>query len=71
MSDANKKISWAQLEKYLSLHQITLVTFVDQQKYDLMNISEVEAKLPKSFLQLHEAITKILKENDILPNEED
>jgi hypothetical protein len=36
-----------------------------------MNISEVEAKLPKSFLQLHEAITKILKENDILPNEED
>jgi hypothetical protein len=36
-----------------------------------MDVAEVEAKLPRSFLQLHEAITKILKDNDILPNDEE
>ena len=36
-----------------------------------MDIPEIEAKLPKSFLQLHEAITNILKDNDILPTEEE
>ena len=71
MSAANKKVPWTQLEKYLALHQLSLVTFVDQQKSDLIDIPEAEAKLPKSFLRLHEAITKILKENDILPNEEE
>ena len=71
MSAANKKVPWAQLEKYLGLHQIAIVTFVDQQKHNLMDVAEVEAKLPRSFLQLHEAITKILKDNDILPNEEE
>jgi len=44
---------------------------VDQQKNDLIEIPDVETRLPKSFLKLHEAITKILKENDILPNEEE
>ena len=71
MSAANKKVHWAQLEKYLSLHQLSLVTFVDLQKNDLMDIPSIESRLPKSFLQLHEALTKILKENDILPNEEE
>ena len=71
MSAANKKVPWAQLEKYLGLHQIALVTFVDQQKYNLMDVPAIEARLPNSFLQLHEAITKILKENDILPNEDE
>ena len=71
MAAAIKKVPWAQLEKYLALHQLTLVTFVDQQKNDLIDIPEAEVKLPKSFLKLHEAITKILKENDILPNDEE
>ena len=36
-----------------------------------MEISEIEANLPKSFSQLYFAITKILKDNEILPNEEE
>ncbi len=32
--------------------------------------SEIESKVPKSFLQLHEIITNILSENDILPKKE-
>jgi hypothetical protein len=34
---------------------------------NLTDVPEIEAKLPKSFLQLHEVITQILKDNDILP----
>ena len=36
-----------------------------------MDVPGIEARLPNSFLQLHQVITKILKENDILPNEEE
>jgi hypothetical protein len=71
MSVANKKVPWTQLEKYLTLHQIALGTFVEQQKHDLMDIPAIEARLPKSFMQLYEAIKKILKDNDILPSEEE
>ncbi len=70
MSAASKRVPWAQLEKYIGLHQLTLGTFVDQQKNELMEIPDIEKNLPKSFMRLHEAITQILKENDILPNEE-
>jgi hypothetical protein len=31
----------------------------------------IEANLPRSFWKLHEVIVKILKENDILPKEEE
>ena len=71
MIAANKKVPWAQLEKYLGVHQVAIATFVDLQKHNLMEVAEVEAKLPKSFLHLHEVITKILKDNDILPNDEE
>ena len=70
MSAASKRVPWAQLEKYIGLHQLTVGTFVDQQKNELMEIPDIEKNLPKSFMRLHEAITQILKENDILPNEE-
>jgi hypothetical protein len=36
-----------------------------------MEVEEVEEKLPKSFLNLHEVITKILKDNDILPSKDE
>jgi hypothetical protein len=32
--------------------------------------SEIESKVPKSFLQLHEVIIQILTENDFLPKNE-
>jgi hypothetical protein len=71
MSVANKKVPWVQLEKYLGLHQIALVTFMDQQRHGIMDIPEINLNFQNLSLQLHEAITKILKENDILPKEED
>ena len=32
--------------------------------------SEIESKVPKSFLQLHEVITQILTDNNFLPKKE-
>ena len=71
MSASNKIVPWADLQAYLSLHQVAISTFVDLQKHNLMDVAGIEARLPNSFLQLHGSITKILKDNDILPNEEE
>jgi hypothetical protein len=57
MIAGNKKIAWVHLEKYLSVHQVAITTFIDQQKHNFMDVAEVEAKLPKSFLHLHQVIT--------------
>jgi hypothetical protein len=36
-----------------------------------MTIQEVESKLPKTIFEIYEEITRLLKENNILGNEED
>jgi hypothetical protein len=40
-------------------------------KNKLIDIPTIEGLLPKSFLQLHEVITKIVRDNDILPKKEE
>jgi hypothetical protein len=63
MSCEGKIVPWTQLENYLVIHQRALLTFVDLHKQDLMEVPDIESKLPKSFLQLHDAITTILRDN--------
>ena len=53
------------MKKYLTLHQLALVTFLDQLDHNLIDEADIEVRLPRSFMQLHEAIRKILKDNDI------
>lgn len=36
-----------------------------------MEVPMIEAVLPNSFLQLHDIITKILRDNDIISNDEE
>ncbi len=66
-----KKVPWSQLEDYLKVHNRTIVAFQELLKEDMVDIPEVEAKLPKSFSTLYSAIGKILKDNNILPNAEE
>ena len=66
-----KKVPWPQLEEYLATHQQTIVAFVDLKNRHVLDVPEIEAKLPNSFMQLHEIITRIVRENNILPNEEE
>ena len=67
----NKKVPWSQLEDYLKLHQESIVAFKDLEKNKILKAPAIESMLPASFLKIHEAILKILKDNDILASEEE
>jgi hypothetical protein len=43
---------------------------MDLEKIDVLSVPEIEERLPRSFEQLHIVITKILKDNNILQNDE-
>ena len=62
-----KTVPWSEMEKYLETHRVAIVTYQDLLKNKLADIPDIEARLPKSFLQLYEVITKILKDNNLLP----
>jgi hypothetical protein len=59
------------MEKYLETHKTAIVTFLDQLNTGLIDVPDIELRLPRSFLQLHEVITNILKENDLIPKKEE
>jgi len=68
---AGKRVPWSQMEEYLETHKKTIVAFLDLKERKLMKVPDIEAILPNSFYQLHELITRILKDNNILAKEED
>ena len=62
-----KRVPWSHMEKYLETHKVTIVTYLDQLDNNMADIPDIEHRLPRSFLQLYEVITNILKDNDLLP----
>ena len=60
-----KRVPWSQMEEYLAAHQEAIGSYLDQKKRNVTDVPDIEAKLPKSFLILHDVITKILRHNDI------
>lgn len=66
----NKRVPWSDLEEYLAAHQSRIATFLEQLKADVVTKEDIEDRLPKSIWYLHELIVKILKANNILPDEE-
>ncbi len=66
-----KTVRWSQMEQYLTTHQQTIAAFVDLKNRKVMEIPMIEALLPNSFIQLYEIITKILRHNNIISNEEE
>ena len=67
----NKKVPWAQLEEYIKLHEKTIGSYLDLLNEGDMDKPEIEGKLPKSFSNIHSLLTKILKENNVLPDKEE
>jgi hypothetical protein len=59
------------MEEYLNLYNNKIHPYVTLKNSGEMNAFEVEAKLPKPLFELHSLLTKILKDNNILQNEED
>jgi hypothetical protein len=63
-----KKVPWKQMEEYLTVHQGTIVAYLDLLKHKVMDQSTIETLLPNSFWKIHEVVSKIIEENDINPN---
>ena len=66
-----KRVPWSQMEEYNATHKKTITKFIDLWKSQVMEIPVIETQLPNSFRLLHKVISKILKDNNILPNEEE
>ena len=66
-----KTVPWSHMEQYLVTHQQTVAALVDLKNRKVLEVPQIEAALPNSFVQLHQVITKILKDNDIISNEEE
>ena len=62
-----KRVPWSQMEEYLEAYQASIGAYVYQVNNKMIEKAKAETKLPKSFLLLHQVITKILSDNDILP----
>ena len=68
---ADKRIPWSHLEKYLAIHQGTIVSFLDQLNLEITTKQAIELNLPASFLKLHQVITQILRDNNLLQVQEE
>jgi hypothetical protein len=68
---AGKIVPWSQMEEYIDTHKKTIAFFIDLKDRKIMKVPDIEAILPNSFYQLHEQITRILKNNSILSKDED
>ena len=66
-----KTVPWLQMEEYLNLFNNKVHSYIKLKNSGEMKVQKVEAKLPKLLFELHGLLTKILKDNNILPNEDD
>jgi len=67
----NKKVPMDQLDEYLELHRDLIVCNINKKNRQKLDKAGLESLLPSCFLELRDAISKILKDNDILGSEEE
>ena len=65
-----RSIPWLQLKTYFEIHD-RIINFDKMMKTGDMTLSEVESKVPKPVFQIHEELTKVLKEHKVLKELED
>ena len=61
-----KSIPFAQYEEFKNLYQGCVLSFVSQ--YDIKRLSKAdfESNMARSFYDIHQLLTRILKENNII-----
>ena len=52
-----KRVPWAQIEKYLEIHEADIQTFLTLKNRNRMTAEEVEAKMPAPFFEIHGLLT--------------
>ena len=67
-SNQIKRVPWAQLEEFVKLNNETVGSHM---KKNPKEKQETEKLLPETFTKLHSLITRILRDNDIMPNKEE
>jgi hypothetical protein len=48
------------MEEYLTVHQGTIVAYLDLLKHKVMDQATIENLLPNSFWKIHEVVSKII-----------
>jgi rRNA pseudouridine-1189 N-methylase Emg1 (Nep1/Mra1 family) len=66
-----KSVPWSQIEEILNVYNNKVLPYVKLKNSGAITIPEVEVKLPRNLFELYEVLSKVLKDNKILPNEED
>ena len=61
-----KRIPYSQFIEFRDLYFKKVKTYELQFENDEIDEDELERKMPKSFLEIHQLLTKILKDNNIL-----
>ncbi len=59
------------MEEYLNLYNNKINPFVTLKNSGTISIPDIEVRLPRPLFELHELLTRILKDNKVLANEED
>ncbi len=59
------------MEEFLTLYNSKINPYVTLKNSGAITISNIEVGLPKPLFELHELLTRILKDNKVLANEED
>ena len=59
------------MEEYLNIYNNKILPYVTLKNSGSMNIQLAETLLPRPLFELHEVITKILRDINILPSEEE
>ena len=66
-----KSVPWSQIEEILNVYNNKVHPFVTLKNSGAITIPELEVRFPRHLFELYEVLTKVLKDNKILPNEED
>ena len=65
-----KRVPWSQIVKFAEIHETEIQPALELQKNNQMTTPDVEAKTTASFSKLHGLLSIILKDINLLPNEE-
>ena len=60
---------WSQIQPYLAFlknHDTQIAKLLSLKDEDFLSVSEVEVKITKALVQMHETITKVLRDNNII-----
>lgn len=69
MTSPAKTLSWPLLQPYVSflkLHDNQITQLINLKDQGVLDVSEIEVKITKLLVQMHDTVTKILNDNRII-----